>query len=159
MEHRVRTESDLTWRSSIHHCQRNARSMKVCWGIYRVSSHPGKISTMTIYLLGLDGASTNTIQETLSRRRLPNFERLMKQGAFADLRSVYPYVTAPAWTTLFSGVNPGKHGIFEMFEIRENKVVPSNMRATDVPFLWDYLTWANKRSLVIGVPFIHPAPK
>ena len=46
-----------------------------------------------------------------------------------------------------------------MFEVRENKVVPSNMRATDVPFLWDYLTWANKRSLVVGVPFIHPAPK
>jgi len=114
---------------------------------------------MTIYLVGLDGASTNTIQETVSRRRLHNFERLMNQGAFADLRSVYPYVTAPAWTTLFSGVNPGKHGIFEMFEVRENKVVPSNMRATDVPFLWDYLTWANKRSLVIGVPFIHPAPK
>jgi predicted AlkP superfamily phosphohydrolase/phosphomutase len=114
---------------------------------------------MTIYLLGLDGASTNTIQETLARRKLPNFERLMKRGAFADLRSVYPYVTAPAWTTLFSGVNPGKHGIFEMFEVRENKVVPSNMRATDVPFLWDYLTWASKRSLVIGIPFIYPAPK
>jgi len=114
---------------------------------------------MTIYLLGLDGASTNTIQETLSRRCLPNFERLMGEGVFADLSSVYPYVTAPAWTTLFSGVNPGKHGIFEMFEVRESKVVPSNMRVTDVPFLWDYLTWANKRSLVIGVPFIHPAPK
>jgi predicted AlkP superfamily phosphohydrolase/phosphomutase len=46
-----------------------------------------------------------------------------------------------------------------MFEVRENKVVPSNMRATDVPFLWDYLTWANKRTLVVGIPFIHPAPK
>jgi len=114
---------------------------------------------MTIYLIGLDGASLNTIQETMSRTRLPNFEKLLQSGFHSDLQSVYPYVTAPAWTTIFSGVNPGKHGIFEMFEVRGDKIVPSNMRATDVPFLWDYLTWAGKRTLVVGVPFIYPAPK
>jgi predicted AlkP superfamily phosphohydrolase/phosphomutase len=114
---------------------------------------------LTIYLLGLDGASTNTIRETMSRTRLPNFERIMEKGNFSDLRSVYPYVTAPAWTTIFSGVNPGKHGIFEMFEVREKKIVPSNMRSTDVPLLWDYLTWAKKKTLVVGVPFLYPAPK
>ncbi len=114
---------------------------------------------MTIYLLGLDGASLNTLRETLDRIHLPNFERMLEKGSSADLRSVYPYVTAPAWTTIFSGVNPGKHGIFELFDVREDKVVPSNMRATDVPLLWDYLTWANKRTLVVGIPFIHPAPK
>jgi len=114
---------------------------------------------MTIYLLGLDGASMNTIRESLRRIHLPNFEKLIHEGSFADLKSVYPYVTAPAWTTIFSGVNPGKHGIFEMFEVREDKVVPSNMRMTDVPLLWDYLSWAGKRTLVVGVPFIYPAPK
>jgi predicted AlkP superfamily phosphohydrolase/phosphomutase len=114
---------------------------------------------MTIFLLGLDGASMNTIKETLDRTHLSNFEKLIEKGNHADLKSVYPYVTAPAWTTIFSGVNPGKHGIFEMFEVRDEKIVPSNMRATDVPLLWDYLTWANKRSLVIGIPFIHPAPR
>ena len=89
---------------------------------------------MTVYLLGLDGASLNTIQETMSRTRLPNFEKLLRDGSYSDLHSVYPYVTAPAWTTIFSGVNPGKHGIFEMFEVREDKIVPSNMRATRRPF-------------------------
>ena len=46
-----------------------------------------------------------------------------------------------------------------MFEIHEDKIVPSNMRGASVPFLWDYLSWAGKRSLVVGVPFIYPAPK
>jgi predicted AlkP superfamily phosphohydrolase/phosphomutase len=117
------------------------------------------VKFLTIYLLGLDGASMNTIRETLQRTHLPNFERLIAKGSFSDLKSVYPYVTAPAWTTIFSGVNPGKHGIFEMFEVRKEKIVPSNMRSTDVPLLWDYVTWANKRILVAGIPFIHPAPK
>jgi predicted AlkP superfamily phosphohydrolase/phosphomutase len=117
------------------------------------------VTNLTIYLLGLDGASMNTIQETLDRVRLPNIERLITNKSFGNLKSVYPYVTAPAWTTIFSGVNPGKHGIFEMFEVREKKTVPSNMRSTDVPLLWDYLTWANKKILVAGIPFIYPAPK
>lgn len=46
-----------------------------------------------------------------------------------------------------------------MFEVHEKKIAPSNMRSTDVPLLWDYLTWANKRILVAGVPFIYPVPK
>jgi predicted AlkP superfamily phosphohydrolase/phosphomutase len=94
------------------------------------------------------------------RVRLPNFERLLREGQIANLRSVYPYVTAPAWSTIFSGVNPGKHGIFDMFRVtNEGRVTPSNMASSDVPFLWDYLTWANKKTLAVGVPFMYPAPK
>ena len=115
---------------------------------------------MTLYLLGLDGASLNTIAESLGRTPLPNFQRVLKNGTPAELLSTYPYVTAPAWTTIFTGVNPGKHGIFEMFEIEKGgKIIPSNMRSSDATFLWDYLTWANKKSLVVGVPFVYPAPK
>ena len=82
---------------------------------------------MTLFLLGLDGASLNVLDESMKRRSLPNFEKMLNEGKSSDLLSVYPYVTAPAWTTLFSGVNPGKHGIFEMFEIVNDKIIPSNM--------------------------------
>ena len=114
---------------------------------------------MTLYILGLDGASLNTIEETSSRTRLPNFEKLFVEGSFSELRSVYPYVTAPAWTTIFSGVNPGKHGVFEMFKVSNTGLTPSNMTSSDIPFLWDYLTWANKKTLAVGIPFFYPAPK
>jgi predicted AlkP superfamily phosphohydrolase/phosphomutase len=114
---------------------------------------------MTIYLLGLDGASLDNLQASMKRTKLPSFERVINSGTTSDLLSVYPYVTAPAWTTIFTGVNPGKHGIFEMFDIINGTIVPSNMRTSKVPFLWNYLSWANKRTLVMGVPFIYPAPE
>ncbi len=114
---------------------------------------------MTLYLLGLDGASLNTIDETHRRKRLPNFERLLSEGSVGKLISVYPYVTAPAWTTIFSGVNPGKHGIFDMFSVSREGVSPSNMNSSEAAFLWDYLTWANKKTLAVGVPFMYPAPR
>ncbi|MDA4131270.1 MAG: alkaline phosphatase family protein, partial [Thaumarchaeota archaeon] len=113
---------------------------------------------MTVFLFGLDGASEEQIRSVMQRTNLPNFEKVFKKGIISDLLSVYPYVTAPAWTTIFSGVNPGKHGIFEMYKIVGNKLRPQNMRDTDVPFLWDYLSWAGKRTLALGIPFIYPAP-
>jgi predicted AlkP superfamily phosphohydrolase/phosphomutase len=41
----------------------------------------------------------------------------MARGAFAALRSVVPPATLPNWTTLLTGVNPGRHGVFD-FTVR-----------------------------------------
>ena len=114
---------------------------------------------MTVFVLGLDGASQEQLRCVMKKTKLPNFEKIFKEGFVSDLLSVYPYVTAPAWTTIFSGVNPGKHGIFEMYEIVGNSIQPSNMRNAEVPFLWDYLSWARKKTLALGIPFIYPAPR
>ena len=114
---------------------------------------------MVVVLFGLDGASIDQIRSVTKRTKLPNFERLLSDGKTSNLLSVYPYVTAPAWTTMFSGLNPGKHGIFDMFEIDGSTITPSNMRKSDAAYLWDYLSWARKKVLTLGVPFIYPAPK
>lgn len=114
---------------------------------------------MVVVIFGLDGACIDQFRSVNKRIKLYNFERLFQEGKISDLLSTYPYVTAPAWTTMFSGVNPGKHGVFDMYEIEGTQIKPSNMRNSDVPYLWDYLSWARKKVLSLGVPFIYPAPK
>jgi len=109
--------------------------------------------------MGLDAASLKDLDTITARVKLPNFERIRKEGSAQELHSVYPYVTAPGWTSIFSGVNPGKHGIFDMYGIGKEGLKPSNMNKSGSPFLWDYLTWAGKKILVVGVPFYHPAPR
>jgi predicted AlkP superfamily phosphohydrolase/phosphomutase len=99
------------------------------------------------------------IVSATNRFSLPHFRTLLGKGSSANLQSVYPYVTAPAWTSIFTGVNPGKHGIFDMFDTSGGSFSPSNMRNSDLPFLWDYVTWAGKTVLALGVPFVYPAPK
>ncbi|HZW56799.1 MAG TPA: alkaline phosphatase family protein [Nitrososphaerales archaeon] len=113
---------------------------------------------MTLFLFGLDGASLDNIGRVLGKTELPNFTRILQEGMATKLKSVYPYVTAPAWTSIFSGVNPGKHGIFDMVDFSKNGVSTPNMRNSDAAFAWDYLSWAGKKLLVMGVPFIYPAP-
>jgi predicted AlkP superfamily phosphohydrolase/phosphomutase len=114
---------------------------------------------VTLYLFGLDGASLQSIRELAATDDFPNFATVLGTGVSANLRSVYPYVTAPAWSTLFSGVNPGKHGIFDQVRMDNGVARIPNMRHSDVPFLWDYASWAGKRVMVVGVPFVYPAPE
>lgn len=111
-----------------------------------------------ILLLGLDGLSLEQLNDVMSRTELPNFRKLMSDGHALSMKSTYPYVTAPAWASMFTGVNPGKHGIFEMFHVAENRMVPANYATARTPFIWDYVSWAGKKILVMGVPFTYPAP-
>src|SRR5881396_3590067 len=40
----------------------------------------------------------------------------MAAGAWGPLRSTIPAATFPAWTSLVSGVNPGRHGVLDFTE-------------------------------------------
>jgi predicted AlkP superfamily phosphohydrolase/phosphomutase len=114
---------------------------------------------MTIYLLGLDGLSLENLHDIMKRQYLPNFDKVLKDGYSSPLKTVHPYVTAPNWASIFSGVNPGKHGIFDMSIFRNGRKLIPNMNTSSIPFMWDYVSWAGLRILSAGVPFCFPAPR
>ncbi|MEO0324218.1 MAG: alkaline phosphatase family protein [Myxococcota bacterium] len=63
-------------------------------------------------IVGLDGADVDVIH-ALGPERLPQLHRLMREGAWARLESVQPPATLPNWTTFLTGVDPGRHGVFD----------------------------------------------
>jgi predicted AlkP superfamily phosphohydrolase/phosphomutase len=67
-------------------------------------------------LIGLDGAGLDILR-ALGPEQLPHLHACMARGAYAALRSVVPPATLPNWTTLLTGVNPGRHGVFD-FTVR-----------------------------------------
>ena len=67
-------------------------------------------------LIGLDGAGLDIVR-ALGPDQLPHLHACMARGAYAALRSVVPPATLPNWTTLLTGVNPGRHGVFD-FTVR-----------------------------------------
>ncbi len=64
-------------------------------------------------VLALDGASFDVIRPLAAAGRLPNLARWMKQGSALPLRSTTPPVTFPAWSSFLTGLEPGRHGIFD----------------------------------------------
>jgi predicted AlkP superfamily phosphohydrolase/phosphomutase len=65
-----------------------------------------------VLIIGLDGATFDIIDRLVEGHRLPNLASLMRDGSRAVLKSSVMPNSFPAWTSITTGVNPGKHGIF-----------------------------------------------
>jgi predicted AlkP superfamily phosphohydrolase/phosphomutase len=66
-----------------------------------------------IVILGLDGLDHGLTQRLLAEGKLPHLDALRQQGCFKPLGSTVPPISPVAWSTFQTGVNPGKHNIFD----------------------------------------------
>lgn len=112
-----------------------------------------------LLVVGLDGATWDLIGPWAAAGDLPLFARLREEGASGPLRSVTPNLTPPGWTTAFTGVNPGKHGIFDFFTLDPGSAAPRILTSGDrrAPALWEILGGAGRRVGVFNVPSTYPA--
>lgn len=114
-----------------------------------------------LLVVGLDGLTFDLIRPWVEEGLLPNFERIMKEGAFGNLESSIPALSPTAWTSATTGVNPGKHGIFcfsKGFTYEEGYLQNHYYSAVDrnAPAIWSILTDNEMKSIVINVPFTSP---
>ncbi len=90
---------------------------------------------------------------------LPTFRYLMERGAFGPLTSSIPAITVPAWSSMFSGKDPGTLGFYG-FRNRANFSYYAMEIATGAsmkePRVWDLVGNAGKRVAVVGVPQTYP---
>jgi len=114
-----------------------------------------------VVIIGLDGATFRVLRPLVEAGGMPTIARFMRGGVWGTLRTTRPPVTCPAWPTMFTGVNPGKHGAFS-FSHRDPKTGRVRTAASgDVraPKLWDILGDAGRRSTILNVPITFPAER
>jgi predicted AlkP superfamily phosphohydrolase/phosphomutase len=68
-----------------------------------------------VIVVGLDGLDPCLAAGYMKRGRLPNFMRLKEMGSFRPLRTTLPSISPVAWSTFATGVNPGKHRVFDFY--------------------------------------------
>lgn len=111
-----------------------------------------------VFILGLDGATFDLVKPWVTEGHLPNFARLLEEGAHGDLKSVVHPLSAQAWTSLVTGKNQGKHRIFDW---RERDFTGYGYRFLNAKSrvgktLWDLASNAEKHCIVINVPMTYP---
>ncbi|MEE0810376.1 alkaline phosphatase family protein [Blautia sp.] len=64
-----------------------------------------------VLFLGLDAAMPDLIQKFVQEGYMPHVKRIMEQGIFSRLETVFPPLTAAAWTAIVSGAGAGTNGV------------------------------------------------
>jgi predicted AlkP superfamily phosphohydrolase/phosphomutase len=112
-----------------------------------------------LVVIGWDGATWDLLEAWVRQGRLPNLARLMAAGAHGTLRSTPLPLSPAAWSTIITGQNPGKHGVFDWFERRLGSYAVDYVhtgRVGAVP-LWQYFNQGGRRIGIFCPPMLYPA--
>jgi predicted AlkP superfamily phosphohydrolase/phosphomutase len=113
-------------------------------------------SGLRTLVVGLDAACEPVLDPLFETGRVPTLARLFERGAAGPLDSHLPPWTPSAWPTLFTGVNPGAHGVFDFLTF--DGYDPTIVDRTDVRehALWELLDRHGHTSVVVNVPVTGP---
>jgi len=71
------------------------------------------VSGKKVIVLGFDGMDYQVTRELMAKGRMPNFARLAATGSFSPLATVAPPQSPVAWSSFITGMDAGRHGIFD----------------------------------------------
>jgi len=116
------------------------------------TAHP----SMKTLLIGLDAATWRRIDPLLEQGDLPAIADLIDSGVRGTLTSTMPPMTPLAWTSISTGANPGKHGVFDFLEQNQRtyELSPFDFARTERPALWDLLNGAGVGVGVVNYPAV-----
>lgn len=111
-----------------------------------------------LLVIGLDGAPFPLIEKWAREGYLPHLASLMERGCYGVLNSTMPVHSPTAWTSFLTGMNPGKHGVFDFVQREPGSYRLRVVRAEQIPgpSLWRVLTDGGRSVGVMNVPMTYP---
>ncbi|MEA2451767.1 MAG: hypothetical protein QOG04_477 [Actinomycetota bacterium] len=112
-----------------------------------------------VLLLGLDGVGFPMLEPAFDAGHMPHLKSLLDRSASGVLTSTIPPYTPPGWTSIFTGVNPGKHGIFgfTLGNMQRNEGLVRLDKVT-APAIWNAANADGKRIGLFNIPMTYPPP-
>src|SRR5439155_12117558 len=87
--------------------------IRLVWRLLFGRRAPAQSRVKRVVVLGLDGLDHGLTEKMLAEGKLPHLAALRDQGCFKALGSTLPPISPVAWSSFQTGVNPGKHNIFD----------------------------------------------
>jgi len=114
--------------------------------------------TRSTLVIGLDGADWSLLNPLIEDGAMPTLKAFVESGVSATLESIRPTNSMSAWTSLMTGANPGKHGVYDFVRKTETpfRTTVTNSSVIGFPTIWETLTAAGRSSCVIDMPPLYP---
>nr|WP_309242225.1 alkaline phosphatase family protein [Halocatena marina] len=112
--------------------------------------------SMEALLIGIDAGCLPVFDRLIEEDVIPNIESICDTGVSGPLTSQIPPWTPSAWPSMYTGVNPGKHGTFGFVDYDGydwHVVTADHVREHA---LWKLLEENDMSSVVVNVPVTHP---
>jgi predicted AlkP superfamily phosphohydrolase/phosphomutase len=92
---------------------------------------------------------------------MANLQRLRAEGTWGILESTQPPLTPPAWVTMMTGVNPGRHQVaaFEEYDFATNSLRFTTSQSIAVETMWGYLSRLGYKVASLNMPWTYPPTK
>jgi predicted AlkP superfamily phosphohydrolase/phosphomutase len=104
-------------------------------------SRPAGPERPKLVVLGFDGMDPTLLDVFLKRGEMPAFSRLIKSGGLTKLETTVSPESPTSWASFATGVNPGKHNIYD-FLVRNTKTYKPDLGLAHIEppsFLFDWL--------------------
>ncbi len=115
-----------------------------------------------VFLIGLDGATFTVLDPLMERDVMPFLRDFTARGVRAPLRTIMPPLTPPAWTSLVTGLRPGRHGVFDFFQKESaDSEYYTLATAQDIhaPTIWSLASEAGRKVVSLNFPLMFPPPE
>ncbi len=110
-------------------------------------------------VLGWDSATWDLVTPWVAAGKLPNLAALMAEGSYGTLESTPLPVSPAAWSTIITGQNPGKHGVYDWFERKPDSYDVEYVHTGRIAAkpLWQYFNERAQRMGIFNLPMMYPA--
>src|SRR5262245_8208743 len=114
------------------------------------SSSPGRGASkfsQKLVIIGFDGMDPHLLEKWMGEGKLPNISALAKQGGVSPLQTTHSPESPTAWASFATGVNAGKHNIYDFLVRDTNTYLPDLGMVTRTPakFLFNYFPVARPK--------------
>lgn len=119
---------------------------------HRVSRSP------RLFILGLDGSPLPLLRRLIASGDLPNLAGIFETGSAVEMNSSLPDVSAVAWTSINTGKNPAKHGIYGFVDRKPgtHTIEVMTSRHVRAKSIWELVSDAGRRAVAVNVPLSFP---
>lgn len=107
----------------------------------RESHHAQSGAARRLIIVGVDGGDWMNLRPLIDAGKLPNFARLVHDGASGPLRSEEPMLSPLLWTTMATGRLPEQHGVlnFTAVDKKTGARMPVSRHDRKVDAFWNML--------------------
>ncbi len=111
-----------------------------------------------VIIIGIDGGTWDVFNPMIEQGLMPDLLSLKTTGCSGILMSTDPPSTPPGWTTLMTGMLPGKHRVigFDEYDHLTDTMRYTNSSSIAVETMWSYLSRLGYRVASLNMPQTYP---